>query len=165
MIRFLKEKQVFWLENIRKMTKIKQATEGDTSDIIRLMKQFYQHFDYTFETAKQTLIVQTFLQNPHYGSIWLINFEEKTVGYLALTYGFTFEFGGKDAFLDELFVEEKYRSLGLGAEAIRFIQAKLTDLELNALHLQVEKYNQKAYKLYENLGFKDLKRDTLTFQS
>ncbi|NJN34622.1 MAG: GNAT family N-acetyltransferase [Saprospiraceae bacterium] len=129
------------------------------------MAQFYQHFDYTFEMEKQSLIVENFLQNPHFGSLWLIIFEEKIVGYLALTYGFTFEFGGKDAFIDELFVEENYRNKGLGAEAICFIQSKMTDLGLNALHLQVEKYNQNAYKLYENLDFKDLKRETMTFHA
>ncbi len=141
----------------------RQATLSDLTTIVDLAAQFYHYFGYKFEYNHHQTITRQFLENPHFGSIWMMESEGTTVGYLALTYGFTFEFGGKDAFVDELFVAEAYRNRGFSKKALTEIQSKMSELGLCALHLQVEHYNQNAKRLYEAVGFKDMKRDTLSF--
>lgn len=142
-----------------------QAKLKDLKRLMPLITQFYSYFKYPYDIIKHQEIVKNFLKNKHFGSIWLVEYEHEIVGYLALTYGFTFEFGGKDAFIDEFFIAEKYRNLGLGKKALTIMQSKLIDLGLNAFHLQVEHYNPDAKKLYLNMGFRDLNRDTLTWQA
>lgn len=142
-----------------------QATPADTAVLMPLVAQFYAHFSYPFEPVAHGAVVADFLVTPHYGSIWLILADGQVVGYLALTYGFTFEFGGRDAFVDELFVADAYRNRGWGGQAVRDIQGRMAELGLCALHLQTEKYNGRAKQLYLSLGFRDLERDTLTYMS
>lgn len=103
------------------------------------------------------------LAKPHLGSIWLIGYVDQLIGYVALTYGFTFEWGGRDAFVDEFYLEPDYRNQGVGRQALSVIQQKTKELGLFALHLQTEAYNERARKLYEGAGFVDLHRNTLTW--
>jgi len=142
---------------------LRRANLADVDELMPLIAQFYADFGYPFEATQHRKLVEHFLSEAHLGSIWLVQTAEKSIGYLALTYGFTFEFGGRDAFVDEFFIAESHRNLGLGSFAIQEIQQNMTSLGLHALHLHTESYNERAKKLYESLGFKDLKRATLTF--
>jgi GNAT superfamily N-acetyltransferase len=142
---------------------LKQATTADISPLMRLITDFYTYFGYSFNAEKHEKMVLNFLENPHYGSIWLAEINEKPVAYIALTYGFTFEYGGRDAFIDEFFVAETHRNTGLGGVILAQIQAKMPELGLCALHLHTEAYNTRAKVLYEKSGFQDYKRSTLTF--
>lgn len=149
--------------NIMNYRLLKRATLSDLDTLFELMISFYQHFDYPFEPVKHKQVVQYFLENEHLGSIWLILQDQKPVGYIALAYGFSFEFLGRDAFIDEFFIIESHRNLKLGSRAIQCLQQKMNEFGLVALHLQTENHNQRAKGLYESLGFKDLKRSTLTW--
>ncbi len=131
--------------------------------LLNLIEQFYTHFNYPFDASAHRKLVAYFLTNVHLGSIWLVLSAEKEIGYIALTYGFSFEFGGRSAFIDEFFISEAYRSAGLGALALQKMQQKMEELGLNTLHLQTESYNTRAKRLYESLGFRDLQRATLTY--
>lgn len=142
---------------------LRRATLNDTAELMELIAQFYAHFGYAFEALQHQKLVEHFLSNKHLGSIWLIQTEGKSVGYLALTYGFTFEFGGRDAFVDEFFIAESYRNAGFGRLALQEIQKNMTSLGLKALHLQTESYNERAKAFYESLGFEDFKRATLSY--
>ncbi len=142
---------------------LQRANLKDTRELMDLVAQFYAHFGYPFEAIQHRKLVEHFLTHEHLGSIWLLQTEEKSIGYLALTYGFTFEFGGRDAFVDEFFIAEPYRNAGFGRLALREIQGKMETLGLKALHLQTENYNERAKALYESLGFEDFKRATLTY--
>lgn len=142
---------------------IRRATLDDIEPLMGLITQFYTHFDYPFDAEKHAKIVKIFLKNEHLGSIWLAEIEGKMASYIALTYGFTFEYGGRDAFIDEFFVANAYRNTGIGSKMLTQIQEKMPELGLNALHLLTEAYNTRAKALYEKLNFVDFKRDMLTF--
>ncbi|MCU0444634.1 MAG: GNAT family N-acetyltransferase [Microscillaceae bacterium] len=140
-----------------------EAQTQHLNDLLPLIEKFYRHFDYPFDYEQHSRIVLDFLQNPHYGKIWLIKSENQFLGYIALTFGYTFEYGGKDAFVDEFFIAPEYRSQGIGKQALNEIQKLAKPLQLNALHLQTESYNTRAKELYQNVGFKDKNRSTLTW--
>jgi ribosomal protein S18 acetylase RimI-like enzyme len=142
---------------------LQRATTHNFEVLFELIRQFYAHFDYPFDASKHRKVVEDFLSVDHLGSIWLIQKEAQYIGYIALTYGFTFEFQGRDAFIDEFFIAENYRNSGIGKQVLIEIQGKMDELGLLALHLQTEAYNHQAKKLYESVSFKDLKRSSLTF--
>jgi len=140
------------------------VTIADVDQLMPLVGEFYAHFGYPYEPVGHQIIIENFIKNAHLGSLWLIQTEGINAGYLALTYGFTFEFLGRDAFVDELYITEKYRSQGLGEYALKQIQVKVPSLGLVAVHLQTEAYNGRAKRLYEHAGFRDLSRSTLTWR-
>jgi N-formylglutamate amidohydrolase/GNAT superfamily N-acetyltransferase len=76
-------------------------------------------------------------------------------GYAILAYGFSLEFGGRDAFLDEFYIDEQFRGRGIGKAAPEAICQWARDTGLAAVHLEVEKANTSAKALYANLGFED----------
>lgn len=146
------------------MSTLLQATPAHLDQLMPLIEGFYTHFGYPYEATTHRALVDHFLNTPHLGSLWLIQHEGHNAGYLALTYGFTFEFLGRDAFVDELYITEPYRSRGLGRSALEQIQHLAPELGLVAIHLQTESYNGRAKRLYEQSGFRDLGRSTLTWR-
>ena len=142
---------------------IRPATPVDLDTMLSLMSAFYDHFGYPHDPATQQRLVREFMANPQYGTLYLIQDAGQPIGYLALTYGFTLEFNGRDAFVDEFFVLEPYRNRGIGRYALEFMQQQAAALGLVALHLQTEAYNGRAKELYTSLGFTDKQRSTLTW--
>ncbi|HLL77475.1 MAG TPA: GNAT family N-acetyltransferase [Pyrinomonadaceae bacterium] len=87
------------------------------------------------------------------GGIWLIESGGRMAGYLVITYGFSLEFGGRDAFIDELFLREEFRGRGLGRRALEFAEAVCRGRGVRALLLEVEHHNAAARKVYRRSGF------------
>lgn len=143
---------------------LRQALPDDHMTVVALIEQFCQHFAYPFNSSARSGAVGEMLITAYLGAIWLIETNGHIIGYLALTYGFTFEWGGRDAFVDEFYIIEAYRNRGLGKQVLADIQQKAQGLGLCALHLQTEIYNDRARKLYEAADFIDLRQNTLTWQ-
>ena len=89
------------------------------------------------------------------GGAWLIESDGRTAGYLVLTYGFSLEFGGRDAFIDELFLREEFRRRGLGRRALEFAEAVCRGRGVRALLLEVERNNAAALEVYRRFGFQN----------
>ena len=63
------------------------------------------------------------------------------------------EAGGKDGFLDELYLQESYRGLGIGRRAVDFAIQMCPKLGIKRISLEVEPHNERAKRLYINSGF------------
>ena len=64
--------------------------------------------------------------------------------------------------MDELFVLTSHRGRGLGRSALEVIDEACCELGVHALHLEVEKDNFPAAKLYRKRGFEDHDRRLMT---
>ena len=102
------------------------------------------------------------LSLPAFGRTWLLFEESKPVGYIVLTIGFSFEFHGHDAFIDELYVDAAYRRRGFGRQAVAFVEQKAREMGVNALHLEVDRGNEPALELYRRSGYEDHGRFLMT---
>jgi len=58
----------------------------------------------------------TFLREPSFGRAWLICEREIPVGYTVLTFGYSLEYIGRDAFIDEFYPRESHRGRGVGTQ-------------------------------------------------
>ena len=130
------------------MTTFKPLEISDISIIIQMMQDFYAIDNYPMDVEVAKTLFQEFISNEHLGKSWLIYSENEIVGYIILTFIFSFEYGGKIAFVDELFIKETARGKGFGKEAIQFIQREVPKLSLKLLYLEVEPHNENAQKLY-----------------
>ena len=84
------------------------------------------------------------------------------VGYVVLTLGFSLEFHGRDAFVDEIYIRAQYRGRGIGGKALAFAEGACRSLGVRALHLEVERKNTAAQAVYRKVGFKDHDRYLMT---
>ena len=140
----------------------RQATSQDTKVILELMESFNKTFGYPFDRVKNTNNLSWLLSHPSSGLIWLISCNRDIVGYLALTFGFSFEYGGKDAFIDEFYLLERYRHRGIGKATLDFVENQAKLLGVHAIHLEVEGLNEEGQKLYRSKGFQGNDRKLLT---
>ena len=130
------------------MTTFKPLEIADIEIITQMMQDFYAIDNYPMDVEVTKTLFQEFISNEHLGKSWLIYSENEIVGYIILTFIFSFEYGGKIAFVDELFIKETARGKGFGKEAIQFIQREVPKLSLKLLYLEVEPHNENAQKLY-----------------
>ena len=130
------------------MTTFKPLEIADISIITQMMQDFYAIDNYPMDVEVAKNLFHEFISNENLGKSWLIYSENEIVGYIILTFIFSFEYGGKIAFVDELFIKENARGKGIGKEAIQFIQTEVTKLSLKLLYLEVEPHNENAQKLY-----------------
>ena len=115
-----------------------------------------------FDEAKRRAIFDRFVRDSPYGKAWLIACDEKYVGYVVLTVSFSFEYGGYDAFIDELYITEEYRRRGIGRRAMEFIEVAAAELGVNAIHLEVSHGNDPAIGLYRRVGYAGNQRHLMT---
>ena len=130
------------------MTTFKPLEISDISIITQMTQDFYAIDNYPMDVEVAKTLFQEFITHEHLGKSWLIYSENEIVGYIILTFIFSFEYGGKIAFVDELFIKETARGKGFGKEAIQFIQQEVPKLKLKLLYLEVEPHNENAQKLY-----------------
>lgn len=145
-------------------TTYRPVSTMDIDLAVRLMRDFYAIDNYPIDTEKSASLLAQFIANPDLGRIWLIEDNGKTVGYIILTFIFSFEYGGTIAFVDELYLSPEARGKGIGKSSIAFIASEAAKLSLKLLYLEVEHHNSNAQKLYLAAGFSEHKRKFMQYK-
>jgi GNAT superfamily N-acetyltransferase len=144
---------------------LRAATPADLEVVLSLAREFCAHFEYAWSDDVKRAAVESVLADPSLGRIHLIQSEgEEVAGYLFLSFYFSLEYGGRTAFVDELFVRPEHRGAGLGSDALRSVLGVARELGLTAVHLEAERTNPRAAALYVRLGFVDYDRTLLTLR-
>jgi diamine N-acetyltransferase len=153
----------------------RRGTVDDLSIMGELMPLYYQDDHLHYDEAKAQKTIREFLSTPSLGEVWMIevsNFAidskkatQHVIGYIALAYGFSIEFGGREAFIDEFFIREEYRGKGFGSQALTHVIEVSRTNGIVGLRLEVTPTNSKALKLYERVGFKNLDRSLLAIST
>lgn len=140
------------------------ASVEDEEPLLRMMRSLAEQEPgaYYFDEPVVRQVLRMFLMTADLGQAWIFFDGEIPVGYVVLTYGFSFEYHGRDAFIDELYVEPEYRRKGIGIRAMRFVEERARELGVNALHLEVDQGNEPAAELYRRTGYEDHARFLLT---
>jgi ribosomal protein S18 acetylase RimI-like enzyme len=139
-----------------------RARVADIEDLMVLMRAFYKESQYPFDGMRAEAAVIALMRNPENGAAWIFRYGGRAVGYLIVTFGYSIEFGGRDAFVDELFVSERDRGHGIGTRALEIAEAHCLEQGVAALHLEVERGNRRAQSLYEQSGYEAHERYLMT---
>lgn len=145
-------------------TTYKSISASDLDLVVAMMREFYAIDGYLMDESRSRKLFMEFLSNENLGKCWLILADGDVVGYVILTFVFSFEFGGKMAFVDELYLSNRARGKGIGRETVTFIKAEAKLLDVKMLYLEVEHHNTLAQKLYLSGGFSEHKRKFMQFR-
>ena len=140
----------------------KLASNSSIETLLKLMSEFYTHEQLSFDEQAASLALKLILNNDFYGQIHLIHLDNEIVGYLVVTFGFSLEYRGRDAFVDELYIREKYRGQGIGKQSLQLAEKICQEQGIQALHLEVERENINAQTVYHKAGFVNSDRYLLT---
>lgn len=88
-----------------------------------------------------------------YGVVYLIGPPRAPIGYVVICFSWSVEFGGLDAVIDELYIRPGVRGRGIATEALIAVPRALSEGGLRAIHLEVDRDNTKALRLYKRAGF------------
>ncbi len=132
---------------------IKIATSQNLEDLLPLMRAYHDFEEISMSDTERRNAVSPLLTDDTLGRIWLIYARGKVIGYIVITFGYSIELGGRDAYIDEFFISEPSRGLGVGSKVIARIKAELAQYKVVALHLEVAKTNKQAQRFYANLDF------------
>jgi diamine N-acetyltransferase len=142
------------------------ALESDAATLLPFMREYYDFDGHAFDEQKARAALITLLRDPNLGRIWLIVDREadgkegetsagQLAGYVVLCFGYSLEWLGRDAFVDEFYLRPAYRGRGWGRKAMAFLEDAARSLNVTALHLEVMHQNTGALGLYRKLGFKE----------
>ncbi|HEX4966704.1 MAG TPA: GNAT family N-acetyltransferase [Thermoanaerobaculia bacterium] len=138
------------------------ASPADLEAILALHRAFFAEDHYTFHEEESRANLTRLLADPSLGRVFVVEDGELVVAYLVLTFGFSLEFGGRDAIVDELYVAPDHRGRGLGTKALATAEETCRELGIRAVHLVVERYKEGAQALYRRVGFVAHDRDLMT---
>ena len=131
------------------------ATESDTAALLKFMEAYYAFDGHGFDGQKARAALTTLLRDANLGRVWLILDGESPVGYVVICFGYSLEWLGRDAFVDEFYLLPEYRGHGWGRKTMAFVEEAARLLSARALHLEVVRENVTALLVYRKLGFKD----------
>lgn len=144
------------------MSRFRPAVSGDVDAIVAMMRGYYGQDGYTFVESEARAAALMLINDPTLGRLWVARDGDEVVGYVAVALGFSFEYRGREAFVDELLIAESHRGRGLGREALEIAEAYCREAGVNALHLEVERHRENAVELYRRRGFADYGRYLMT---
>lgn len=130
--------------------------------LVGLMHEFYDFEHLAWDEAVARRGVEMLLADPSLGEAWLVRRTGEPAGYFVLGFGFSLEFHGRFALLDELYLREPFRGGGVGRRMIRHVEEVCRARGIRALRLEVEHRNSVAQAFYRALGFEGHERYLLT---
>jgi ribosomal protein S18 acetylase RimI-like enzyme len=140
----------------------KPATYDEIEILIAMMRELYAHDGTAFDEAISRRALVGIIGDEKFGRVFLILLANEVAGYAVLTFGYSLEFHGRDAFVDEIYLRNEYRGLGIGKRALQFLTDVCAAEGVNALHLEVERTNTSAQAVYRKFGFEDHDRYLMT---
>jgi GNAT superfamily N-acetyltransferase len=138
------------------------ANESELELLLELMQEFYiiEHLTYDENVIRRGL--QEIFENKNYGYAHLIKIDNKPAGYFIVTFGFSLEFHGRDALLDEFYIRKEFRGQGIGTVCLQYLENLCRNEGIHAVHLEVDRTNLRAKELYHRTGYEDHNRHLLT---
>ncbi len=131
---------------------IRVMTKKDKSDILEMMRVFYASPAVFTNGSEEVFLsdIENCINDNPYLEGYVIEDSNGIQGYAMIAKSFSTEFGKPCIWIEDLYIKEEYRGLGLGNMLMDFITQKYTDC---IFRLEVEEENERAVKLYKKCGF------------
>lgn len=133
-------------------SRIREITEKDKACILQMMRVFYSSPAVFTNGSEEIFIrdIEACAQGSPYVEGYVFGGDEELQGYAMIAKSYSTEFGKPCIWIEDLYIQEKYRGLGLGKRFMEFIEQKYPDY---LFRLEVEEENERAVRLYEKRGF------------
>ncbi len=129
------------------------ARPDDFDKLAPLVAAFHAHAGIEQSDEARRAALMPLLEGIPQGVAYLIGPRNAPVGYIAISFGYSIEMGGLDGFVDEFFIRDKVRGRGMGSEVLMTLLPALREHGVKALHLEVDRDNESAQRLYKRAGF------------
>ena len=142
------------------MLKIRAIEQEDKDVFFQLSEEFYNS-PAVISPIKKEYHTNTFnelMRSREYLDCYILEYDGEVSGFGLLNFSYCHEAGGKIVWIEELYIREKYRGLGIGTEFFSYV---VKNFPAKRYRLEVEKENEKAVRLYKRLGYGFLEYDQM----
>ena len=133
-------------------TTIRDMTINDTDAVLEMMRVFYASPAVFTNGSDEIFLkdIENCIKNRPDLEGYIIESSNNILGYAMIAKSFSTEFGKMCIWIEDLYIKEDYRGLGIGKTFFDFITNKYTNC---IFRLEVEEENERAVKLYKKCGF------------
>ena len=131
---------------------IRVMTNEDKPCILEMMRVFYTS-QAVFTNGSEEIFsndIENCINDNPYLEGYVVEDSCGIQGYTMIAKSFSTEFGKPCIWIEDLYIKDEYRGLGLGNMLMEFITKNYTDC---IFRLEVEEENERAIKLYKKCGF------------
>ena len=130
---------------------IRKLTKADRQLFIDLSREFYSSsaVDHPVPESYHDAMFRELMRSDQYAECFILEHGGSAEGYALTAKTFSHEVGGPVVWVEELFVRESARGLGLGSEFLRYAET----LGASRLRLEVCFDNERAADLYKRNGY------------
>lgn len=142
---------------------IRTINANDKEIFIKMVTEFYNSEAVLHSIPKENIIntFEEITSNSPFTVGYIVEINSEVAGYILLSFTYSNEAGGLTVLLEEIFVKEEFRGLGLGSKMINYTKEKYSNAK--RFRLEVENDNVKAINLYKSLGFNFLNYGQMYF--
>ncbi len=134
-------------------TALHLAKPENLDQVLTLVVAFHQECGLSSTDDHRRAGIEPLLNGHPYGVIYLIGPARAPIGYVVITLGWSLEFGGMDGFVDEIYIRPPVRGRGIATEVLLELPKTLAAAGVKALHLEVDRENETAQRLYARTRF------------
>lgn len=136
---------------------IREVGKEDRQLFLDMTEEFYDSEAVLHPVPEfhRTALWEEMMRSDCYVKGYILETENGPAGYAQLSFTYSQEAGGKVVWLEELYVREGFRGHGLGKEFFAFLREEY-EPKAARIRLEVEPENERARKLYESLGYREL---------
>lgn len=131
---------------------IRQIEEKDRQQILEMMRVFYAS-EAVFSNGSEEIfnadITNCISENPYIEG-YVFETGNELQGYAMLAKSYSTEFGKPCVWIEDIYMKDEYRGLGIGSSFFRFVEEKYPHA---LLRLEVEAENERAVRMYKKCGF------------
>lgn len=140
------------------------ATPADAELLLDFMRDYYALDGHHYERDAARIALLGLLANSTYGLTWFVVDSSTPVGYIVLCFGYSLEYLGRDAFVDEFYLLESHRGYGWGRKTLAFVIGQARQRDVRGIHLEVVRRNTGALEFYRKLSFRDHGRHLMSLR-
>ena len=134
---------------------IRNMAEKDRDPVLEMMRTFYAS-PAVFTSGSEAIFeadITHCIQGSPYVEGYVFEYEGMIQGYAMVAKSYSTEFGKPCIWIEDLYIKDAYRGLGIGSAFLQYIRQKYPDA---ILRLEVEAENERAVAVYRKCGFEEL---------
>jgi len=137
--------------NIMQST-IRIMEEKDRRQVLEMMRVFYASPAVLSNGSKEIFETDfnTCISDSPYLEGYIFENAEDVQGYAMIAKSFSTEFGKPCIWIEDIYVKDECRGLGIGSAFLKFIESRYQG---SALRLEVEAENERAVNVYKKCGY------------
>lgn len=130
--------------------------------MLTLVREFYVYEKLQLNETRYRDLALQLIENDAFGRLLVIEFDGELIAYAVIGFGFSLEFGGRDALLDEFYVREAHRGNGIGTKVLQAVEELCRAKGIAAIHLEADYVNVRVHEFYKRMGYRDHERHLMT---